>query len=264
MHFFKTAAIILVTLAGSFGASQLASGTPLSAGALPLSENVDMWMISKSRWRGGGYRGYRGGYRGYRGGYRGLSRISGRPRPRLSLWLSSVSSIWRSWCGRGLLWRLRALFILQLIFGRLSPLWRVLWRTRRLWRTGLPWPGIRLPGISRRLPWRCVPGTGGRRAGRVRPGLRPRPKIASVCFSDRRRAGKLLETPDGKQVGRAGEQHVIVPSIRLRPQLCPGPAPWPAPPAYQVPWHAPAYQVFEERCPRAGDAEPVGFRRQHP
>ena len=71
MHFFKTAAIILVTLAGSFGASQLASGTPLSAGALPLSENVDMSMISKSRWRGGGYRGYRGGYRGYRGGYRG-------------------------------------------------------------------------------------------------------------------------------------------------------------------------------------------------
>ena len=77
MRFFKTAAIILVTLAGSFGASQLASGTPLSAGALPLSENVDMSMISKSRWRGGGYRGtwcyrgYRGGYRGYRGGYRG-------------------------------------------------------------------------------------------------------------------------------------------------------------------------------------------------
>jgi len=26
---------------------------------------------SKSRWRGGAYRGYRGGYRGYRGGYRG-------------------------------------------------------------------------------------------------------------------------------------------------------------------------------------------------
>ena len=46
MHFFKTAAIILGTLAGSFGASQLASGTPLSAGALPLSENVDMSMIS--------------------------------------------------------------------------------------------------------------------------------------------------------------------------------------------------------------------------
>ena len=67
MHFFKTAAIILVTLAGSFGASQLAYGTPLSAGALPLSENVDMSMVSKSRWRGGGYRGYRGGYRGYRG-----------------------------------------------------------------------------------------------------------------------------------------------------------------------------------------------------
>ena len=71
MRFFKTAAIILGTLAGSFGASQLASGTPLSAGALPLSENVEMSMISKSRWRGGGYRGYRGGYRGYRGGYRG-------------------------------------------------------------------------------------------------------------------------------------------------------------------------------------------------
>ena len=47
MRFFKTAAIILVTLAGSFGASQLASGTPLSAGALPLSENVDMSMVSK-------------------------------------------------------------------------------------------------------------------------------------------------------------------------------------------------------------------------
>ena len=30
----------------SFGASQLASGTPLSAGALPLSENVEMSMIS--------------------------------------------------------------------------------------------------------------------------------------------------------------------------------------------------------------------------
>ena len=55
----------------SFGAAQLASGTPLSAGALPLSENVDMSMVSKSRWRGGAYRGYRGGYRGYRGGYRG-------------------------------------------------------------------------------------------------------------------------------------------------------------------------------------------------
>ena len=54
--------------------SQLASGTPLRAGALPLSENADMSMISKSRWRGGAYRGYRsyrGGYRGYRGGYRG-------------------------------------------------------------------------------------------------------------------------------------------------------------------------------------------------
>jgi len=46
MHFFKTAAIILVTLAGSSGAAQLASGTPLSAGALPLSENVDMSMVS--------------------------------------------------------------------------------------------------------------------------------------------------------------------------------------------------------------------------
>ena len=182
MHFFKTAAIILVTLAGSSGAAQLASGTPLSAGALPLSENVDMSMVSKSRWRGGDYRGYRGGYRGYWWLPRlpwGLSRISGRPRLRLSLWLSSVSSIWRSWCGRGV-WRLRALFILRLIFGRLSPLWRVLWRPRRLWRSGLPWPGIRLQGISRRLPWRCVPGTGGRRAGRVRPGLRPRPKIGSV------------------------------------------------------------------------------------
>ena len=86
MHFFKTAAIILGTLAGSFGASQLASRTPLSAGALPLSENVEMSIISKSRWRWGGYRGYRGVipwglprlswglYRGYRGvcayGYR--------------------------------------------------------------------------------------------------------------------------------------------------------------------------------------------------
>jgi hypothetical protein len=28
-----------------------------------------------------------------------------------------------------------------------------------------------------------------------------------------------------------------------------GPAPWPAPPAYQAPWHVPAYQVLEERLP---------------
>ena len=84
-------------------------------------------------------------------------------------------------------------------------------RTIRLWRSGLPWPGIRLPRISRRLPWRCVPGTGGRRAGRVRPGLRPRPKIGSVCFHRRVIAvaqASSSKAPDGKQVGRAGEQHV--------------------------------------------------------
>ena len=62
----------------------------------------------------------------------------------------------------------------------------------------------------------CGAGTAG-----ASPAAEDRQRLLSQA-SDRRRAGKLLETPDGKQVGRAGEQHVIVPSIRLRPQLCPG------------------------------------------
>ena len=191
MRFFKTAAIILGTLAGSFGAAQLASGTPLSAGALPLSENIEMSMISKSRWRGGGYRGYRGGYRGYRGGYRGYRggyrgyrggyrgyrgvraygyRYGYRPYRRYGA-VGAVAGM----AAAGLIHtttHIRA-FVARLA-GIMAHVASIAHGSTVAGDT--PTGGIAAATVA------VCTGDGRSPCGAGRPGIRPRPKIGSVCF----------------------------------------------------------------------------------